>query len=364
MRLTGRGDERIRATHAKTMELTPDASITARATCVIAVDARADRAAPVPAGPVTITVEAGEESFSFDAHANSSWSPSGPAVIRRSALALPGTLATRADASSADLPRALVDAMREPGAAVRVDVAARRGLDALVLFAAHEEGSTDPRLAGELAVADAVFAEDAGARTAIAAAGGSAGARRPEVLPPGRVLVVATADLPGASLPENSLDARPIETVGLPARLAVAAATRARGPLTFAAFGSDAVDALRRAPAGRRLVVCTPYDRLGTLVDAVRELRGAAAVVVAQQHMQPVSVRGPVPTLPSKDVVHCCLEPAPENDTALDPTVRAALMAMLADGVSTRTAARALAELTGWPRRRAYDVVLGLGTCP
>jgi hypothetical protein len=32
--------------------------------------------------------------------------------------------------------------------------------------------------------------------------------------------------------------------------------------------------------------------------------------------------------------------------------------ALLADGVSTKTAANALATLTGWDRRRAYDTVL------
>ena len=134
------------------------------------------------------------------------------------------------------------------------------------------------------------------------------------------------------------------------------------------AIGAERFARLRSSPGARAFLDGAGPAAVGAilgagvvLVDAVRELRGSAAVVVAQQHMQPVSVRGPAPTLPSKDVVHCCVEPAPDQDTALDPPVRAALTAMLADGVSTRTAARALAELTGLPRRRAYDAVLALG---
>jgi hypothetical protein len=362
VRLTGRGDGAIRATHAKTMELTPDPSITARATCVVAVDVRPQRGEPLPAGPVTITISAGEQSFDFDAHANSSWRSDGPAVIRRSALALPGTAATCATASSADLPRELVAALQAPGTQVDVEMRPRRGLSALVLFAAGDAMAPDPRLAAELAVADAVVAEDQGARAAIALAGADVELLDPRssaALPHGRVLVVAAADLPGATLDPAQLDGRPGEAVGLPARLAVAAASASRAPLTFAPHGTDAKAALRAAPTGHRLVVATPPDGLATLRADVADLRGDAPVVIAQQYAQPVRLQPGEPAVTAgQGVVHVCVEPPVESGDALDPGVLAAIRALLADGVATRTAARALAELTGWPRRRAYDAVL------
>ena len=42
----------------------------------------------------------------------------------------------------------------------------------------------------------------------------------------------------------------------------------------------------------------------------------------------------------------------------LDADVRAAVDGLLADGVATRTAARALSALSGWDRRRSYDAIL------
>jgi hypothetical protein len=58
-----------------------------------------------------------------------------------------------------------------------------------------------------------------------------------------------------------------------------------------------------------------------------------------------------------RGTVHLCFDAAAES-TALDPTVRVAIRGLLDDGVGTRPAAAALATLTGWERRRAYDTVL------
>src|SRR3954447_4221171 len=110
--MVGRGHPAIRATHGKTLEFSADPDITARATCVVAIRRSGD-AAPV-AGDVRVTLRAGAESFSFDARGNSSWDPSGAAVIRRSPLRLPDTLATHASAAASDLPPSLVEALRDP----------------------------------------------------------------------------------------------------------------------------------------------------------------------------------------------------------------------------------------------------------
>ncbi|WP_375490963.1 DUF371 domain-containing protein [uncultured Jatrophihabitans sp.] len=359
MRLTGRGSADIRATHRKTMELTPDESITERATCVIGIGVRTDDAGPVAAGPVTITITAGGNAFSFDARANSSWTP-GPAVIRRSPMQLPGTLAVDADAASADLPRDLVAALTDPHTQVEIDVRPRRGLDALVLLAVDPTRTDpDPRLAAELAVADAVLAEDGAARAAVPAVDRLDTRRALTALPPGRVLVVAGTDLPGAALLAPLRDNRPVETVGLLPGAAAAAAAHAGGPITYAPRAADLRAVLLRTPATHRLVVTTPHDELGALLGAAKELRGTRDCVLVQQYAQPVRTTTVAPcALPAKDTVYCCLEPLTGEEATLDPAARAAVTALLTDGVPTRTAARALAELTGWPRRDAYDAVL------
>ena len=60
---------------------------------------------------------------------------------------------------------------------------------------------------------------------------------------------------------------------------------------------------------------------------------------------------------PAATASHICFDAA-EPTGALDPAVRAAVDGLLADGVSTKVAANALATLAGWDRRRAYDTVL------
>lgn len=355
----GRGDEHIRATHPKTLELTPDETITERATCVIAVGAGFDPPTPMAmAGPVRITIDAGDESFAFDAQANPSWDPLGPAVIRRSPLRLPGTLATHASASAAELPRALVEASRSTETTVVVTLESVPSHACLVLFAADPSTLNDPRMAAELAVADVVVAEDAAARRLVGRTN-----RAPSALE-GRVLVVATSDLPGTSVPRKpceSVATFAVETVGLSARLAVAAASASRAPLVLVPDGADPREALRTTPAGHRVVLAVEHARLPAVLALAAELRGSADAVLAQEYAPPVrAVHGcALPELPSKDIVYCCLEPADAGaDAALDPAVRLAIAALLEDGVATKTAARALAELTGWPRRQAYDLLV------
>jgi hypothetical protein len=78
--------------------------------------------------------------------------------------------------------------------------------------------------------------------------------------------------------------------------------------------------------------------------------------VVAQDDADPVLVAVDEPgEFPGARRLFVCPGPGPGD---LDPAVRAALDGLIADGVPTRVAARALAALTGWPQRRAYDAVL------
>lgn len=351
VRFVGRGHPAIRATHTKTLELTPDVDITARATCVIAVGTRAEPAAPL-AGPVRLVLRVGEQSCPITAHANPAWDPAGPAVIRRSPLRLPGTFATHADTASADLPRALVAALQSPDAAVEIIVApAPTEQRTIVLFAADPSRPDDPRLRAEVAAANVIIAEDDGARALLPS--GAAGPPRPN---PGRTLVVATTDLPGARM-RTDLNGAEIEVVGLPAPLVAAAASPTPGALLLGTDG-DAAELIRTAPATARLVVSAEADDLAGLLDLAHRSRGSAGATITQQHTPPMRVAAGEPIeLPSRNRVYICFDAAGQTD-ALDPGVRAAIDGLLADGVSTKVTANALATLTGWDRRRAYDAVL------
>jgi hypothetical protein len=350
VRFVGHGHPAIRATHTKTLELTPDEDITERATCVVAVGI--DEAPAPLAGTVRITIRAVDESFTFDARANSEWDPQGTAVIRRSPLRLPGTFATHASAAARDLPRPLAEALRNPDAVVEVTVEPIAGRPCAVLFALDPNRTGDPRLRAELAAADLVVAEDETAARLL----GERVAHGP-IHVDARVLVVAARELPGQTV-VGALRNVDVETVGLPPPLAAAAASPSRSPVHIAPTGADPSDLLRDAPAGVRLVLAAPADEVAALLALAAEVRGTAGAVLVQAHAQPIRVHADEPfELASSDRVHICFDAAPES-TALDPRVREAIGELLADGVPTKTAAKTLAALTGWDRRRAYDTVL------
>jgi hypothetical protein len=354
VRLIGRGHGAIRATHGKTLEFGVDSEITARATCVVAVgtevaDAGEGGVGGRVAGPVRITIRAGGESFVLEALGNPAWTPGQPAVVRRSGRRLPGTLATEASAAADDLPRPLLAALQDPAVTVTVDVEPIRGRPAAVLVALDPGAAPDPRLAAELAAADLVVAEDDGAARLL----GERVAHGP-VAVDRRVLVAATGELPGATV-AGQLAQVPVDVLGLPAPLAAAAASPSRRPLVLAT-GTDPRAAVRETPPDRRLVVAATADEVAGLLRLAGEVRGAGTGVVLARDDRPRRV-GLDSELAGGDPVHLCFDAVTES-SALDPRVRAAVEGLLADGVATKTAANALAALTGWERRRAYDTVL------
>ena len=354
MRFVGRGHPAVRATHGKTIELTPDDAITERATCVIAVGCTPP---PRPlAGALRLTITAGVASFSLTARGNPSWDPAGPAVIRRSALRLAGTFATHSDAAARDLPRALVAGLRDPERKVTVDVEPIPGPPTAVLFALDpQRRGDDARLAAELAAADLIVAEDDTAARLL----GERVTRGP-VRIEGRTLAVASEDLPGATVVGALRDVE-IETGGLPPTQAAAAASPSRGPVLYVPAGTDPRTPLRSTPAGTRIVLTVPAPAVCDLLQRAADLRGVTGAVLVEDFAPPrrISLGDPEPA--GDQDVHLCLD-APTESAALDPSVRAAIDALLADGVPTRTAAKALAALTGWERRRAYDTVLNWTT--
>lgn len=354
MRFVGSGHPAIRATHHKTLELTADAQISERATCVVAVGcAGPDR--PL-AGDLRVTIRAGADAFSFAARGNSSWQPGGSAVMRRSPLRLNGTFATHATAAAADLPRSLVGTLQSPDAEVSVEVEPVPGRRCVVLFAADPARPDGPRLTAELAAAETVVAEDEDAARLI---GVRVAAAPVEVT--GRTLILATRALPGRTV-ADALDRVDVETVGLAPALAAAAAAPSRGPILLAGGEADVVRLLQEAPPDTRLVIEVPAERVSATLRQASAVRGAATAVLVQGSAAPVRVPTDVPVdLWGGEPVQLCFDNGRSAGKSLEPRVRAAVDALLEEKVPTRAAARALAELTGWPRRRAYDYLLDLG---
>ena len=374
-RLELTGHPALRATHVKTLEFTPDRDVTERATCVIGVAGRVVGSAV--AGPVRIHIEAGDAVATVDAVANPDWA-GGTAVVRRGTDRRPDTLATEASAGAAQLPPQLRTRITDPAARITVQLErlARRpdGRAVLVLAWAAPGTLPSPRMVAELAAAEAVVAEDADAgrlltvqsisgRQRLSGSDAVAGLLAGRL---GRVLVVATAGLPGASttaalqLPEQIV----VEVAGLPAEVAVAAASPVRGPVQLAGPVPRArIDAvLRSTPPETTLAVTVAAGDLPALLERAAQRRGTGTAAVLDPASGGLVRWGPVEGLRAERTsgdLAVALDGVP-GDAELGEELTALLRALLADGVSARSAALALARVPGWSRRRAYDAVLGL----
>jgi hypothetical protein len=370
LRLRCRGHPAIRATHAKTLEFTADADISRRATCVVGVGATVVGTPPPRlAGPVRITISVGEHSAVVRALANSRWRAGGGAVVRRSSERLPNTLATDADRASAELPRPLIAALTDPTAAVEIIVAQDTRTDQrLVRYRAGP--GRDDRLAAECLAGDAIVAEDAAARSLLAAYGAAcvSGEHAVDVLAMGgRVLAVSTSDMTIKTAPvRRMLAARPaVEVLGVSPELAVAAASPHSGPVVVATAAARA-DVVHLAAAHRSSTVVfrCPARELSKRITGVARAVGTRDVAVLPAGSaveQPVW--GPVGTagelIRSGDVL-CALDPLagfpPPHPVGL--AAPALLAALLTHDVPSKMIIRALADQPGWSHQRAYDYVL------
>src|SRR6266545_3609508 len=259
-------------------------------------------------------------------------------VVRRSRNRTPDTIATEADLAAVALPRELVARLADP--ATEIDVVMERadrrpgGRAGLVLLWVPPD-APGPRLSAEVDAADLVVAED---EPAAALVESGPPARVAEVLAGGgRVLLVATGELPGASATAalRTPDAVAVEVAGLPVGYAAAAGSPRRAPVHV---------------AGRL--------RLPDLLAAAERERGTSTAAVLAEpvwsreyvHWGPLAglagaVRGEV------DVV-CCLDGTGAETGGYDAD-EALLAALVGQGVSGRTLALALAGLPGWSRRWA-----------
>jgi hypothetical protein len=121
VRLTAAGHPAVTGRHDKTLELTAAGSVTARATCILAVSA-----GPLPGElpllreRVRLTLAAGGVRAAVEGEVNPGWHSAGSLIVRRSGQLDADTYLVNATAAAADLPVELLAALRDPGATVEV----------------------------------------------------------------------------------------------------------------------------------------------------------------------------------------------------------------------------------------------------
>ena len=121
--LVGRGHPAIRATHAKTFELTAEPAITARATCVLAVGTVLDPNLASLRGRVRLTLATpGLPALTGEATLNPRRALTDRAVIRRSRALDADTLAVDSTLTADDLPDSFASALTDPGREVTLTV--------------------------------------------------------------------------------------------------------------------------------------------------------------------------------------------------------------------------------------------------
>ena len=132
----GYGHANILATHKATLEFTKDKHLSKKGDCIIAVaadKALADLSPEFKAGlrkpnaKLTILIEAGGISAQVQASGTRQLSLAHPmdAVVRKSSYVCSRTLAVRADKAAIDLPRELVQKLKNPEQKVKITLNVR-----------------------------------------------------------------------------------------------------------------------------------------------------------------------------------------------------------------------------------------------
>ncbi len=407
------GHPQISGSHTKTIELTRDADVTGRATCVLGVRSEHDdRELGRLRGDVEITLDCAGVRDTFTATMSAFFLGDDALVFRRGPGLRGRTFAYDANKSAADIDRKLVGAVGDPTAELQVTIRElgsgdRRGALFVVSVPIGNDDDLSPRARRVLEAADLVLAEDTrrfrdlaqrtglhvdgrvlsyhdhneaerasevlgqlerGARVALVSDAGT-----PLCSDPGYVVVnravdagFAVSPVPGPSsllavLSASGLAVDRFTYAGfLPRRSAARQAELRR--LTERGDAFVVHEAPRRvgglladlAAVGPEWEVCIGREvtkvfeefRRGTAADLVAELsdaddaRGEFTIVVAP----PQGVRGETS----------------EIDAAADDQLDRLVRALLGQGVTPKTLAKALSELPGMSHKQAYERVLAI----
>lgn len=408
--VVARGHPQITASHAKTLEITRDPSITRRGTCIIGVAGAWDDDALLGLrGRQEVTVRVGDRSDRFEATVSPGFLGGRSLVLRRGGDLADRTFAYDSTAGAAALDRDLIDALRDPESRLEVSFEPRGGpppagiLYVVALPIGNHDDMT-PRARRVLRAADVVLAEDtrryrtlardlglpvtdvrshhlgnegggadpivaalaAGARMALVSDAGT-----PVVSDPGYPLVrragqagVTIRPVPGPSAPVAALSA-----AGIPADV-----------VTFAGFLPRRGAARRTALAelgnhpGTVVVFETPHRLAAALADLGTVLPGRELCVgreLTKIHEELVwtttdEAAEALAGVEARGEYTLVIGPPPpqETPTEVDDAAVVRLLRALGGAVPTRTLADALATASGLSRRDAYDTVLSLRDGP
>jgi len=355
------GHGSIQATHGKTLELMRDDAIGPRATCVVAVGARLDEhAAAALRGRVSLTIISGGHSDVVSGRLNPAFRPGDPLVVRRDGAVTRDALIVDADASAADLRRALVLELARPGAEVSLELREVPGAAPGVLVvdpgAAWRSGSgrttagpePDVRVGVPVtwhAYEAALEALELGGHVLLEAA--------PHEDATAVALVAAAQDAGHTVLPAPGLSpiAAVVSLVGVsPERLVIATARGRARPV---------------APGVCRVVTGVAGDRVTRWLDgAERGLVSLDQGAPREQHLP--WRRGELLRIPGgrgrTAIVVAAGPPRPAE--AIDPVVAGLASELLRVGASVREVTHAVQRAAGVPHRRAYNAVLELARRP
>ena len=316
--LVGRGHPAIRATHAKTFELTAESALTPRATCVLAVGPVLDPVLDRMRGRVWLTLAtAGLPAVVGEATLNPRRAITNRVVVRRSRTLDRDTLAVGSTLTAEDLPADFAAALTDPDREISLTVE-ELGPDRPLLRVSFGDRTNLPAMRDLDArgSADLVIAEDAPAKEAAAArtALERATALRARV-------TVAGPDKPLEALLAAGLPPNPYTYLGSPQRVSTLPET----PVVF--YMPEAMPA--SLLSGREVwVEDTAELDLGTAVDRATVAEAIAAVGAL-----------------------VVVGPAAERDRLVD--LAAVARALTEAGIPPRTLTEALAPL-GLTRKKLY----------
>jgi hypothetical protein len=331
---TAAGHPNVRATHRKTLELTRDEEIGPRATCVVGVAARIDEGALARLhGRVELTLAAGGLEERVRGRLNPAFQPGDPLVVRRAAAVTRDALVIEADRGAAALARSFVALLADPAARIEVRVEPLADQAAPGVLVAHPPDVVDVvrSIGGQDrpgAVAEALsrgerveIVADAEGRAAIDAAHDAGHTVIPA---PGTALGDAVRAV-GALAPEAEL-VEGVRAEQLPRLLDATGAAKGAVVLDPGTPREEYLPWRR----GRRLEIAGARGRRAAFA-----VEGAAAGAEAAAGGEAGAGGGAA------------------------PATLAAARALAASGGSTRDVAQVLRD-AGVPRRRAYELALGL----
>lgn len=376
MRVISRGDPTLQPRHAKSAELIfANVGATDRQSCVAGIGAEYLEVPSRPLrGRLQITVSSAGLTTHFTGYANAAWSRGASLVIRRGAVAIPGTFATDSDLTAKKLTERFGATLQRSESRFEWDFeeVEQRTHSEVCLYYADPRLGVSEDLENELEAADAVIAEDSYARSVLKGRTATPIVGMEEVLGYSRrILVVSSLMLPGETAGRLLVDNGTfIETRNLPAILAPVAASPSNAPIRFLAakeVSARRLQALAGSGMGSRVSFMSSGSGLVELVAALGT--GHVGLCVMSPYGRPTQVRRDWTPSPRSGQYIACAYLAETNHGAttdtgqiFDTIAGSVLMsAVISCGVnSLRSLASEISVSAALPRNAVYQALVDL----